>query len=222
MKTFIGCLALSLAAATGAQAQIAKGTTLLTGNIGYTTETNKSGSYESKASRFEGNLGAGHFLADNLMLGLNLGYVTGSEDYPVYRPIDPLDPYVVYGDYTTKEFNIGPMLRYYKFVGGDQAAFFGQLGGGYRSAQQLAEPNSAPGYNSYKRKQTGFYGQLTPGFVFFPTPKFGLELSFRGISYENLTGKQDAYLPEIKTSSLDFGFGLSDLRFGASFYLGRN
>ena len=220
MKTLICSLALSLVAASGAQAQIAKGTTLLTGNIGYISVTNKSGNYDSKVSRFEGNLGAGHFLADNLMLGLNLGYVDGNEDYPIYNAIDPFDPYVAYGNYNTKEFSLGPVLRYYKFVGGDQAAFFGQVGGGYRSARQLTEPGL--GSPSFQHDRKGFYGQLAPGFVFFPTPKFGLELSLRGLSYEHMKEEASAFASEMKTSSLDFGFGLNDLRFGASFYLGRN
>jgi hypothetical protein len=248
-NTIIGTVLLGVLSVS-AQAQITAGTTLVSGGIGY---------YQNNDSRALGNtstpelvakdqqfnvspVGA-YFIADNLALGFNLNYAANTNTryfYTVAVPVSGIGPesMVLIGE-TTQEgrsIQVGPMARYYKFLG-EKTAFFGQLGAGYQHSRQeeVSTSVSGPFTRNVLTTGSGFYAQLTPGFAYFPIPKFALELTMRGLSYLNQSQEaRQTYTDVLLTPGLLEGltaessyrgfaadFGLSSLQLGASIYLGR-
>ncbi|MBD2713564.1 hypothetical protein KBK19_00785 [Microvirga sp. STR05] len=222
-----------LAAATtsAAQAQISAGTVLLGGSLGYRQQLTKVAAtgflpaYEDRLRQITVSPTAGYFVANNLVVGVQMNWQQETRNYPAIIPVvinpGPGQPTatVLYGENTTRWMQLGPFVRYYQFIG-DKAAFYGHAGAGYSAATYKDKP---PVYfGNSDAKNSGFYGQLSPGFVYFPTHFFALEVGLRGLSYQRLSYSGDDYTGEKPTSSaFDMGFRLRDLRLGASFYLGR-
>jgi hypothetical protein len=234
-KTIASALALSLTVGV-AQAQTEAGKLLVSGQVNYfqsegesTSTTNATGSLHQdyKQSSFNFAPQIGYFIADNLALGISVGLGSGrfrntrtdANNLGTYRR----------NDYT-KGINVGPFVRYYKMLG-ERAGFFGQLVGGYQRQNQdnSTDYSGVNGneYYDYRAKVTGGFATLSPGFIFFPTPKIGLELTVGGISYtksKSTTQSQSNqyYLDNYEGSSSSFGanFGLQHLAVGASFHLG--
>lgn len=225
MKKILCGIAL-MGSSTAAQAQISAGTTLFSGSIGYSSQKTENSStipnsvnLEAKSEQFDFSPSVGYFLANNLALGVNAGAILSREQTEDYR--DPYSNYYVMGiDRKTRTLSGGIFARYYTFVG-DKVALYGQLGGGYQNVY-IAGYQNGQNYN-YSNRLQGFYANLTPGIVFFPINRLGLELMFRGANYTRLTDKDEdgRYEDRSTSSGFNFGFGLSDLRLGASFYLGR-
>ncbi|MBC6991693.1 outer membrane beta-barrel protein [Hymenobacter sp. BT491] len=220
-KLILSALVLSFSAL-GAQAQIAAGTTLLGGNAGYSSQTQKSEFANSPSSdpdnkyhQYELAPTVGYFIADNLAVGVSFGLAGTQQKQKNYNGN------LSYTNETKMRYlSVGPLLRYYKFVS-EKAAFYGQLGAGYINNYSVQKSSTNYAGDNIARSQ-GYYSQLLPGFVFFPTDKFGLELTMRGFSYNHLEQKLDDKSDDkYVNNGLDFGFGLRDLRLGAFFYLGR-
>ncbi|MBG8554478.1 outer membrane beta-barrel protein [Hymenobacter guriensis] len=218
-RSFLFLLLLSSGGAV--QAQISAGTTLLSGAINYSSRKQEAttGAFgtpppPTKESQFSFSPTAGYFVADNLALGLMLTVSSGQVNRVDY------DSYT--GRYREQEINfhglaVGPMVRYYKFLG-DNFAFYGQVGAGYSSSG--SEMEGSPIETSNK----GVYAALTPGLVYFPVPKVGLEVTLNGIRYASLKEKTDYgnnNTQEITNTGFDFGLGVEDVNLGISFYLGR-
>lgn len=212
-----------LGAAFSAQAQISAGTTLLSGSIGYTQSENKTENayldQKSKTQVFNFTPTIGYFVAENLAVGVNLDFEstrTKGTDYYYYgSPYLSQFPASYKFNNKTRTINAGLFARYYKFVG-EKVAFFGQAGAGYSNFYSNQKDGDRP---------QGFYGNILPGVTFFPTNKFALELTARGLSYSRVSAKVGATNngEDVKAiqNGFDLGFGLQDLRVGASFYLGR-
>jgi len=226
MKKVILSLAL-LGAAFGAEAQIAAGTKLLSGSIGYSRQQNKQQNSNSPfnnpdftAQTVNLTPTVGYFVAQNLAVGVNLNFtaskISGQEFGYVYDPANPNFPTPTLYDVKRKSrtINAGVFARYYTFVA-EKAAFFGQAGAGYSNVYTNTTTSGRP---------QGFYGNVLPGFAFFPTDKFALELTLRGLSYNRVSarvGKNGDDKVRNVQNSFDLGVGLQDLRLGAAFYLGR-
>ncbi len=182
MKKALLLASLALAAGTAhAQTPLTKGKGLLTGTIGYRRES-------SGATRdlFEFAPKVGTFVADNLAVGISasVSLYGGNADR-----------------FGSNSYAVGPFARYYRFVGGDKFALFGQGSLGYTRTNETG----SDGYNQ------GFLS-VTPGLAFFPIPRFGLEASLRGLSYA--TNFDGAY-------NLDLGFSLNNFQLGAAYYFGK-
>ncbi|TGE26570.1 outer membrane beta-barrel protein [Hymenobacter metallicola] len=233
-KLLISAIGLSLLS-TAAHAQIGAGTIYLGGSVGYSHETTEStfpgagsSQYETgKMSSFTIRPTVGYFVAENLLLGLSLGYGRNKATSPIYslptsgtgtpRKVDEREN-------TQQSFAIGPVARYYKFVG-EHAAFFGHLAGGYQSLKySYSDPTTIP--NDAEQKGHGFFGQLSPGFAYFPSNKIGLEVSLQGLTYSRNTLETPGRgsMPDVESSQSRFevGLGLASLNLGAAFYLGRD
>ncbi|RSK48093.1 hypothetical protein [Hymenobacter rigui] len=211
------------------QAQIAAGTKLLSGSIGYSRQKQEQSvslpgisTMEIKNETAYFTPSVGYFVADNLALGISAGAsLNKSQGY--YYVNSPYGPTYVPTENKTRSLSGGLFGRYYKFVG-EKFALYGQLGGGYQNI--YTSGNTANGFpRGADNRQEGFYASLLPGIVFFPTNKLGLELTLRGATYNRLTDKRDTSGSGIEvkntTSNLDLGFGLNDLNLGISLYLGR-
>lgn len=66
---------------------------------------------------------------------------------------------------------------------------------------------------------SGFAGALSPGIVFFPGEKIGIELMMTGLTYSSQ--KQSAGGQELTTKNFNINFNPLDFTVGASFYFGR-
>jgi hypothetical protein len=153
-------------AALTASAQTEKGTIMLGGSLSYSTS--KSEAAGAKAStNFTIMPKAGYFLANNIAAGLGLGYSVDED-----------------GGGKTQSFSIAPFGRDYISLS-DQFRFFAELSVPFQSGKTEDAAGNDAG------EVTSIGANLSPGFVFFPTKKFGIELSFSGISYQN-TKTEDA------------------------------
>jgi hypothetical protein len=233
----LGALVLSATLGT-AQAQTKSGTLLLSGNINYSSTTSSSKpvglpfnpmlNSETTQQQLGFTPQAGYFVADNLVLGLSLTGVSSRQfESQGYYANNTQNTYLTATrEVKDKGMAYGPFVRYYHMVG-DKAGFFGQLTAARLTSTSVTTYNPAyQGFTSYEQKETGGFGSLTPGFVYFPTAKFGLELTLGSLSYlastikpQNLaTGQPNS---ETKRSTFEAGFGLQYLTVGAAFHLGK-
>ena len=216
---------------------IAAGTISLGGSIGYSRYTQKNSSTggngtaysaETVGSQFSFSPSVGYFVADNLVVGLNLYYSSQRDGQTTYSPsssfvLKDLDP--------RTQLRVGPYVQYYKMLTG-QFGITGALSAGYQNTRYQNYNN----YGSnipviYDYKGSGYYASLAPGLVFFPIPKLGLNASFGSLGYSRLSydyptsasGNNPAPKDYESTAS-DFGanFGLNQLVFGGTYYFGRN
>ncbi|MBD2723616.1 hypothetical protein [Hymenobacter armeniacus] len=240
----IGLLALALASVQAAQGQsIAAGTVSLGGNIGYSRTANKQsatynqrsggGNYtyssESTTSQFNLALSGGYFVADNLAVGLSVAYIAAST---IYKNTSSTSPQPINLPDLSPNTNtrVGAFGQYYKMFG-EQFGLVGTLGAGYQHTKNNTYDNGgsgAPVAVSYVGN--GYYADLTPGIVFFPIPKLGISASIGSLGFSHLSFDQPEYpnsnvtKPSSYESTLStFGanFGLNQLQFGGTYYLGR-
>lgn len=238
-KTVLSVLLLGTAMG-AAQAQTEAGKLLLSGQVNYNQSEGKSTSsstdptfpvaiihQEIKQASFNFAPHVGFFVADNLALGISASLGSGSgKQTDIRDEAGSLGTY--YRNDRTKGISAGPFVRYYKMLG-EKMGFYGQLAGGYQRQTQNYSTrysgNNGQGDYSSETESTGGYGALSPGFVFFPTQKLGIELTMGSLSYSKSESKlQNAqpYQGSSEGSSSSFGanFGLHYLAVGASFHLG--
>lgn len=222
--------AVLVAAAHLAQAQsIPAGTVSLGGNVGYSRATGNSSysingttySSETTSSQFSFSPSVGFFVADNLALGINLGYSASRRPYTTStgtnNQVKP-DP--------TTTFRLGVYGQYYKMLT-EQFGILGTLGVGFQNQRDYNLNNNGNNPVILEYKSSGYYADLTPGIVFFPIPKLGLtasigSLSFNRLNYDfpsNAGTAPNGY--ENKSSTFGASFGLSQLLFGGTYYFGR-
>ena len=238
MRILLLALAVSGSALSAAQAQsvIGKGTSLLTGTVGYHTDTDEvsrsgsgyggGGPSSSTATygTFKLDIAVGGFVADNLALGLQLSHTVTGGSFKSSGNNSPQS-----GPPTSTTLRVGPVVQYYKMLG-EQFGLTATLGAGYesdvrRTAQYYVSQYGYPMTYYTNLKATGYYAALTPGIVFFPVPKFGLTATMGSLGYNRLTVKDNNQTGSNTTdetvSSFDAGFGFSQLQFGATYYFGR-
>lgn len=167
----------------------------------------------------------GYFIADNLMLGMGLGYTldktTQTSDGTGGQPDKSVQ--------TQTMFNFVPMARYYifpvkklgLFVQGSFSAGFGKdkledtytinMGGGVDSTFTASTDG----------KQSGIMVGVKPGLVYFVGSSVALEVAFGGLYFQSQTVKYGSGENEMKMSTS--GFGLEANRqpfsFGVSVHL---
>lgn len=226
MKNFVFAAALLLAAG-AAQAQTSAGTIMVGGSLGFssrTTETDFSSTQpdtEVKSRSFSIAPQVGYFLSDNLAVGLFADLSNQKRTSPLFdgRGVE------FKAEETTRQTQVGPFVRYYHLVGDEgKAGFFGQLAGGLQS-RKTEYDTSRPGDFDDRIEGSGGFANLTPGFVYFPTEKFGIELTLGNFGFSSLksdyTSDNPNFRPyEVKESGVNANFGLRNLSVGAFFYLG--
>ncbi|GAA4351668.1 hypothetical protein GCM10023185_10520 [Hymenobacter saemangeumensis] len=208
-----------------AQSAISAGTISLGGNIGYSRNTHYSefnngyNTYtdETANSEFRFSPSVGYFIADNLAIGLGLGYSAQSSKItrtgPGRNSPDPLD--------ASTTFSVGPYAEYYKMLS-DQFGLTGRLGVGYQRTFQPYYSGSSANI-VVEAKGNGFYAGFAPGVVFFPIPKFGISASIGGLYYSRVSTTRSNDAEGVSSHSSGFGarFGIDQLMFGGTFFPGR-
>lgn len=236
MKRFVQpvLVAALLLGAGAAQAQLSAGHIMLTGSAGYSS-SRESGSLDNDPKRTSGRISpqVGYFIADNLAIGLGINY-EGTKTVSVDEDNDPGDGTLLSRATSTDKsttMTFGPFVRYYKPVG-ERAAFFGQLGVGFGTRKDEDEYkyedklDNTTTTTSDDAKYSHLNVGLMPGFTFFPTDNFGLEIMMGGLSWDrekkkDLTSAEKEIGEDHYTNSgLDLSLGLQGLTIGATWYLG--
>jgi len=155
--TFFALLTIQLSA------QTEKGTILLGGQLLYSKTKELAGGY------YQGNVVArrinlvpqvGFFIKDNLAFGTGLGYTSYKKDREVER----------------QGLVVAPFGRYYARLWNDNLKFVGQLA---FPIQILKNER----YYYYNDNLQIYEVTASPGIVFFPAKKLGIELLFNGASF---------------------------------------
>ena len=126
----------------------------------------------------------GYFVADNLMVGAALTTSVVRNDWDT-------------GNTKQTNFGLGPLLRYYKFTANPQFAFYGEFGFSFgmgRYKQNGGDPTKSTSFNMY----------LSPGFTWFPTKHWGVDLSMSLLNFSSYDPNKDA--DGDKDNSFSFGF----------------
>ncbi|MBO0359474.1 hypothetical protein J0X19_16040 [Hymenobacter sp. BT186] len=237
-KTIVSALALSLTIG-AAQAQTEAGKLLISGQVNYAQSESESNTtnaglppttikQEAKQSGFNFAPQLGFFVADRLAVGVVGVTSTSKRTDNRTESFSGSSEFVNKYTYRNTTVSVGPFVRYYTMIM-ENLGFYGQLSGGYqrqtnKNSSDTRGQNGTQSY-SYENKATGGYGNLTPGFVYFPTKKIGIELTLGNLVYSKLKNKQQngqLQPGSSEGSSSDFGanFGLQNLAIGASFHLG--
>lgn len=224
---------------------IEAGTIALGGNVGYSQSNNKSSSLHSivggqnvagtsdASSRqlYLAPVGS-YFVADNLAIGLALGYANGwREEDTRFVPAYTAEQH---SDYRTISLRTGAFVQYYKMLNA-QFGLTGRLGAGYQRLKDSQDgyniTNGTTYYFNGTYTRAGYYAELVPGIVFFPVPKFGLTASLGAFNFNHLSLTESRYSDTsgniysegAKSESNDFAasFGLDAFLLGGTYYFGR-
>lgn len=212
MKKHFLWAALLSAGIGGVQAQtaISTGTVSLGGMVGYSRHTDDQPTASGPAlytdSQFQFLPGVGYFVADNLAIGLDCGYLIQKRRFEGSGTSVEVIP--------NKRLRAGAYVQYYKILT-DQFGLLGMLGAGYqhRSSSGYTAIDPDPLVNA---KRNGFYAQLTPGIIYFPTPQLGISASVGYLGYERMKASASEYTE----SDLGADFGFDQLLFGGTYYFG--
>ncbi|MBB6237217.1 hypothetical protein HDC90_001837 [Pedobacter sp. AK013] len=200
----------------GANAQTEKGDNLIGGAIGF--NYNKQEPLNSNNTFTTGNSKSfnisprfGHFFGKNLALGLQVGYGGNkSESQSVYF-LGSGSPQYINSVSKSHSFNIIPYLRYYVDIV-DKFKFFNQANIGMAWGKSKYTLTSLGNYinETTNYKSTYYQASIDPGFAFFPTKKWAVELSFPLLSYSKQNVKDDGVNSNSQASSnKSFTFGFS-------------
>ncbi|MEY8760788.1 outer membrane beta-barrel protein [Chryseobacterium tongliaoense] len=180
-------------------AQIAKGTTYLSGQVNYTsTQDNNT---DAKTEDFKIVPTVGYFVGTNLAVGLGVGYVNGSKTATV------LDSKV---KTTTDAFVVAPFVRKYWTIG-EKLYFFGQLEVPMAFGKDKLEADAAN--ISTENKFTSIGVNVKPGLDYFLSKNWSIEATIGEFGYNNFKYKD----LDKSTDNYNFGLNLSSVTFGVKY-----
>ncbi|WP_289664741.1 outer membrane beta-barrel protein [Flavobacterium panacagri] len=166
MKKFLVMAALAICSFANAQ----KGTILVGGNIGYTSEKSEFRFAEAKASTFTFSPKVGYQFHENWTVGGELSLSSTDVDNPNEK-------------YKDNKFRTGGFVRYTKSLS-QTFSVFADMGAGF----QTVKNKDYAANNSYVRyKGNGAYVDVTPALFINMKKGFGLNFSIGGLGYETLS-----------------------------------
>jgi hypothetical protein len=214
MKKQLLSIALLLASLTSF-AQLEQGKFLVGGGIGIESSASKfkNGSTTTDGTKYTSYYitpSVGYFIAENLALGLTIGFGGTTYKTPAsgFTPeLKDKNPY----------FLIGPFGRYYKKFG-DNFAIFGQAAIDFRFGKNKDESYNGVNIVTTETKVNSFNPNLRPGIVFFPYSKVGIEFLVGEIGYTHTVEKFPNDSKD-RTGNFDFNFNLRSVQLGIFLYL---
>ncbi|MBL7870609.1 MAG: porin family protein [Cyclobacteriaceae bacterium] len=198
MKKTIIIFALIVSTLVIASGQTTRGSLAFGGGFSYTVNKDSyDGDYTDTNLSFQPS--AGYFISDNLVAGVSLSINSSKEDYGSFN-------------FTSKQFLVGPFIRYYKFTTNERFAFTGEAGFGVGS-------NTNKSSNGVETKGSSLSIYLAPGFSYFLTERWGFDFQFRGITYSKTDPNKDTDNDE----GTEFSFGLQSFSpsIGIRYYVNR-
>ena len=182
-------LTLSAVAVLGfaANAQTEKGKFMLGGQVNYDGHNVKDSDFKINSLSIVPNVG--YFVADNIAVGLGLGYQwTKAENNENSSE-------------TGSAFQLAPFGRMYSNNAGP-VKFFGQLSVPMSWGERKI--------NDDKVSTISNYGvELAPGLAFFPTSNIGIEFKVKGLYFQSSTDKAEA--TDIETTTNSYGLNANSL-----------
>ncbi|UKB81843.1 outer membrane beta-barrel protein [Chryseobacterium sp. MEBOG06] len=197
-------------------AQIAKGTTYLSGSVGYSQEETNNGNL--KTENFNVLPTVGYFVNTNLAIGLGIGYQTEKTTSTTTTSI--LNTTTVSEDITKKPaFVVAPFVRKYWTLS-DKLFIFGQLAVPMEFGKTKIENSSVStsgtttvsNSTSTEAKYTQIGVTVKPGLDYFLNKNWSIEATIGEFGYNNYKPKDgDA------TNNYNFGLNLSSVTFGVKY-----
>lgn len=138
----------------------------------------------------------GFFVSDNIAVGLGLGYAQTKQ-------VNNVSP-GIRDENTQSLFVVNPFFRYYAPTSSDNFYFFGQLGVNLGFGKDKQETISGPTTVTTEADLTEIGVNLSPGFAFFPSEKWGIELIFQGLGFSSSTTK----LGNVKSTDTEIVFDI--------------
>lgn len=196
-------------------AQIAKGTAYLSGQVEYNHNENNQFTEKRKEDIVKILPTAGYFVAENLAVGLGIGYKSAVTKYEVGNAA--ISNLLEIKD-TDNAFVVAPFVRKYWTLS-DKLYIFGQLQVPLEFGQQkfdansnieMGDPQLAPSFSS-KNNYTKIGVNIKPGLDYFLSKKWSIEATFGEFGYNtnkrDLDGakRQNNYKFDVNLASVTFG-----------------
>jgi hypothetical protein len=205
MKKLLLSFTLLIGYSLSCHAQTNQGNLILGGQIFYASSNeNTEGSERSYRTSILPNIG--YLLADNIALGLGIGYENEKNSYGISGASNKSEYFV-----------ISPFGRIYVPLA-ENFKFFGHIAVPMRFGESTESQPSADVTRDFSRKIIGL--NLSPGFAFFPGSKIGLEFALNGLEYSNRS-VEDHLDEEVKSESgetFSIGTNFFSPRVGIHFY----
>ncbi len=183
-------LILALAVFSFANAQ--KGTVLVAGNVGYSSQkSDVSAGTSPTVNSFNFSPKVGYQFNDNWTVGVESSIANSKSTYTS-------------GEYKSNNFSVGGFLRYSKPIGGIFSAY-ADLGTGYHNVEQTNYNGGDFPYTS-TTKGNGFYVGVTPAISLNISKGFGLNFNLGSIGYNTLNNTTHN---GNDTKNFNFNFGQS-------------
>lgn len=234
MKSKLLITGILCAIAFTANAQTEKGKNLINGSVGFSStersfgdnNINSSGNYLEKTKIVSIMPRFGHFISNNLALGLGVGYAysksISDRNYSSASSID-LSHQVA----KQSSINFSPFVRYYIDIA-EKFKFFGQISPsiGFGKGEQSISQSFYNGTQTINNlsagdwKFTTYGAEINPGFAFFPSKRWAIEFSFPLIKYAKTKPNNQGTNTITLGSSEDFSFATSSFNpnIGFSFH----
>ena len=207
MKTFALTI-IALLVGLYVQAQTEQGKLFISGSISITNKTEQANK-DLKNNSFAFLPSVGYFVADRLALELSAGY--SSYTYSTLINTGG-DPSIILLSQTDKTLSVGPAVRYFIGTGNEKFFFSPRLSVlvGFTKSNITSTTTS----ESSTVRYTDYTASLSPGFSYFPTSHWGINLNAGGLSYliEHPNGTSDS-----NTSTFAFNL-FSSTSIGVSYF----
>ncbi|RQO40767.1 opacity protein [Chryseobacterium sp. KBW03] len=197
-------------------AQIAKGTTYLSGSVEYSQKETNNGN--DKKENFNVLPTVGYFVNTNLAVGLGIGYQTEKNTTTTTATLG--NTTIVNENVTkTPAFVVAPFVRKYWTLS-DKLYFFGQLAVPMQFGKTETETSSVAttgntvvsNSTSTEAKYTKIGVTVKPGLDYFLNKNWSIEATIGEFGYSNYKPKNgDA------TNNYNFGLNLSSVTFGVKY-----
>ncbi|MBV8327618.1 outer membrane beta-barrel protein [Chryseobacterium sp.] len=195
-------------------AQIAKGTTYLSGQVSYSqTEDNNT---DKKVENFKILPTVGYFVGTNLAVGLGVGYKDGKT-----TTTNTLGSAVTETEKSKPAFVVAPFVRKYWTVA-DKLYIFGQLEVPMEFGKNKTEVtttttnggNTSVASTSTKNNYTSIGVNIKPGLDYFLNKNWSIEATIGEFGYN--TSKEDVDGAK-RVNNYDFGLNLKAVTFGVKY-----
>ncbi len=191
-----------------AQAQTEQGNLFISGSISIVNKAEQANK-DLKNNSFAFLPSVGYFVADRLALELNVGYSSSAYSTVINTGGDPS---IILLSQTDKTLSVGPAVRYFIATGNEKFFFSPRLSVlvGFTNSNIKSTTTS----ESSTVKYTDYTASLSPGFSYFPTTHWGINLNVGGLSYliEHPNDTSDS-----NTSTFNFNL-FSNTSIGVSYF----
>lgn len=172
-------------------------------------------SYDSSSFRCQIIPTFGYFIRDNFAIGVNFNFgVSNAKELTI---IPSQNPSVNTIKSNSVSYGGGGFARYYKKI---TENFLFSLNAGasftYQTNRYVDEGYSPSDPYIEKWQITSIYVGISPGFVYFVSPKLGIETTYSSIYYNNSRFKVIDVSENVQMNRNSYGFNLSN----TTFYLG--